>query len=74
MTWSIDPSKNVLKKSPKFPDKAVQSNILWLNLNKISEISILQLAHKQGNPSFHFHALGSKCKYQCTQRALAVPK
>ena len=32
----------------------VQSNILWLNLNKIGAISILQSAHKQGNPSFHF--------------------
>ena len=58
----------------KFHDKAVQSNILWLNLNKISEISILQLAHTQGNPSFHFHAPGSKRRYQCTQTASTVPK
>ena len=44
-------------KSPKrFHDKAVQSNVLWLNLDKIGAISILQSAHKQGNPSFHFHA------------------
>ena len=59
---------------PQFHDKAVQSNILWMNLHKISEVSILQLAHKQGNPSFHFHVLGSKCRYPCTQTALAVPK
>ena len=59
---------------PKFHHKAVQSNLLWLNLNKINEISILQLAHKQGNPSFHFHAPGSKRRYPCTQTASAVPK
>ena len=44
----------------KFHGKAVLSNILWLHLNKIGVISILQLAHKQGNLSFHFHAPGSK--------------
>ena len=39
------------KETPqKFHDKAGQSDILWLNLNKINEISILQLADKQGNP------------------------
>ena len=59
---------------PKFHDKAVQSNILWLNLNKIGELSILQSAHKQGNPSFNFHAPGSKRRYPCTQTASAVPK
>ena len=59
---------------PKFHDKAVQSNLLWLNLNKINEIGILQLAHKQGNPSFHSHAPGSKRRYPCTQTASAVPK
>ena len=30
---------------PQFHDKTVQSNILWLNLNKINEISFLQSAH-----------------------------
>ena len=75
MTRSTDPSKNVLKNLPKkFHNKAVQSNILWLNLNKISSISILQSAHKQGNPSFHFHAPVSKRRYPCTQTASAVPK
>ena len=56
MAWSTKPSKNVLKNPPppKFHYKAVQFNILWLNLNKIGEISILQSAHKQGNPSFIF--------------------
>ena len=34
-------------------DKAVQSNRLWLNLNKINVISSLQSEDKQGNPSFH---------------------
>ena len=33
-----------------------------------------QSAHKQGNPSFHFHAPGSKRRYPCTQTASAVPK
>ena len=75
MTRSTDSSKNVLKKyQKKFHDKAVQSNILWLNLNKINDISILQSAHKLGNPSFHFHAPGLKRIYQCTQTASAVPK
>ena len=76
MAWSTKPSKNVLKNPPppKFHYKAVQFNILWLNLNKIGEISILQSAHKQGNPSFHFHTPGSKIRYPCTQTASAVPK
>ena len=74
MTRSTDPSKYVLKNPPKFHDKAVQSNILWLNLNKIGAISILQSAHKLGNPSFHFHAPGSKRRYPCTLTASAVPK
>ena len=58
----------------KFRDKTVQSNMLWLNVIKIGGISILQSAHKQGNPSFHFHAPGSKRRYLCTQTASAVPK
>ena len=58
----------------KFHGKAVESNKLWLNLNNIGEISILQSAHKQGKPSFHFHAPGSKRRYPCTQTASAVPK
>ena len=75
MTRSTDPSKNVRKKSKKkFHNKAVQSNILWLNDIKIGGISILQSAHKQGNPKFYFHAPGSKRRYPCTQTALAVPK
>ena len=57
----------------KFHDKAVQFNILWRNLNKIGVISILQSADQQGNPSFHFHAPGSKRRYPCTQTASAVP-
>ena len=76
MIRSTDHSKNVFKKnSPKFHDKTVQSNMLWLNLNKINEISFfLQSAHKQGNPSFHFHAPGSKRRCPCTQTASAFPE
>ena len=55
MTRPTDHSKNVFKKIPsKFHDKAVQSHILWLNLNKIGAISILQSAHKQVTPHFTF--------------------
>ena len=74
MTWSTDPSKMFLNIPKKFHDKAVQSNTLWLNFNKIGGLSILQSAHEQGTPSFHFHALGSKRRYPCTQTASAVPK
>ena len=74
------PLKMFQKIPPKFHDKTVQSNMLWLNLNRINGISFfiififLQLAHKQGNPSFDFHAPGSKRRFQCTQTASAVPK
>ena len=68
------PLKMFLKNPPKFHDKAVQSNILRLNLNKISGISIFKSALTQGNPSFHFHAQGSQRRYPCTQTAAAVPK
>ena len=74
MIWSTDSSKNVSKNPPKIHDKTVQSNRLWLTLNKIGEINILQSAHKQGNPSFHFHAPGSKRRYPCTQTASAFAK
>ena len=76
MIRSTDPSRNVSKNPlpPKFNDKTVQSNILWQNVIKIGGISILQSADKQGKPSFHFHAPGSKRRYPCTQTALAVLK
>ena len=75
MIWSTDPSKKLSPKiPPNFNDKVVQCNILWLNLNKISEINMLQSANKQGSPSFHFHAPGSKPRYPYTQTAPAVPK
>ena len=74
MTWSTDPSKNVSKNPPTFLDKAVQSDILWLNVINIGGINILQSAHKRDNPSFHFHAPGLKRGYPCTQTASAVPK
>ena len=60
MIWSTDPSKKVFK---RIHDKAIQSYLLWLTLNKINEISILQSADKQGDPTFHFHAPGSKRRY-----------
>ena len=41
------------------PSKSFQKKPTWLNFNKINEINISQLAHKQGHPSFHFHAKGS---------------
>ena len=76
MTRFTDPSTNVYPppQKKKMHDKAVQSYILWLNLNKIGGISILQSAHKQGNPSFHFLAPGSKRRYPCIETASAVPK
>ena len=49
MTWSTDPSGNVKTNPP-----TILRCILCLNLNKIGGISILQSAHKQGNPSFTF--------------------
>ena len=38
----------------KIHDKTVQSNILWLNLNKINEISILQSTDNKVTPHFPF--------------------
>ena len=54
MTRTTDPLKNFEKSTEKIQDKAIQSNILWLNLNKIGVISILQAAHKQIIPHFTF--------------------
>ena len=51
------------KISQKCHDKAVQSNILWVNLNKMNEISILQSADKKVTPHF-----------TCTETASAAPK
>ena len=73
--WGLQTPLEMFQKIPqKFHVKTVQSDILWLNLNKINGISFLQSAYKQGNPSFHFHAPGSKHRYPCTQTASAVPK
>ena len=57
MIWSTDPSKNVSKNPPqkKFYDKAVQSNILWLILNKIGEILFFYNQHiNKVTPHFSF--------------------
>ena len=77
--WAPIPCKWYGRQTPlkcfkNFPQKfhkAVQCNILWLNLNKLD---ILQSANKQGNPSFDIYAPGSKRRYSCTQTASAVPK
>ena len=53
-------SKDFKKMSKKIDDESIHSKILT--------ISILQSADKQGNLSFHTHALGSKCRYPCTQK------
>ena len=85
MIWSTDPSKNAPppppqhkqnknKQTKKLHEKAVQSDLLWLDLNRIDEIGILQSADKQRNLSFHTHAPGSKRRYTRTQTASAVPK
>ncbi len=39
---------------PKFHDKTVQSNILWLNLNKIKEISFYNQHINKVTPHFTF--------------------
>ena len=55
MIWSTDPSKNVKKNPPKLHDKTVQSNILWLNLNKINEIIFFYNQHiNKVTPHFTF--------------------
>ena len=46
MICSTDPSKTVFKNKKEIYDKAIQSHILWLNLNKINVLSILQSADK----------------------------
>ena len=59
---------------PKFHDKAVQSNILWLNLNKINEISILQSAGKQGNPRISLSCAGLKTQIPMHSNSIGCPK
>ena len=46
----------MFKRTPqKFYDKTVQSNILWLNLNKINEIGFFYYQHiTKVNPHFAF--------------------
>ena len=69
-----DPSK-MFEKIPK--NSTVRPfNLIYCGwkFKKISGMSILQLAHKQGSPSFHFYAPDSNRRYPCTQTASAVPK
>ena len=71
MIWSTDPSKKVFK---RIHDKAIQSYLLWLTLNKINEISILQSADKQGNPSFALkeHRLYQAISPVCSSFVLVI--
>ena len=56
MIWSTDPSKNVSKPThPKIHDKAVLSDVLGLNLNKINGISFFYNQHiNKVTPHFTF--------------------
>ena len=55
MTWSTDTLEKCFKKIPKkFHNKAVQSNILWLNLNNVGEISIFNQHINKVTPHFTF--------------------
>ena len=56
MIWSTDPSKNVSTPPiPKFHEKTVQSNILWLNLNKNNDVSFFYNHHiNKVTPHFTF--------------------
>ena len=73
MTRTTDPSNNVSKIPQKFHDKAVQSNILWLNFKKIGEISTLQSAHKQGN-LISLSCAGLKTQIPMHSNSLGCPK
>ena len=55
MIRSTDPQEMFQKIPPKFHDKTVQSNMLWLNLNNINEISFFYNQHiKKVTPHFTF--------------------
>ena len=58
----------------KFHEKTVQSHMLWLNLNKISEIRFLQSAHKQGNPLFSLSCDGLKTQIPMPTNSIGCPK
>ena len=72
MIWSTDPSKNVSKIQKIFHDKAVQSIILWLNLNKIGGIS--KSVHKQGKPLIPLSCAGLKTQIPMHSNSLGCPK
>ena len=54
MIMSTDPSKNVSKNPTKNHDKTVQSNMLWLNLNKINGINFYNQHINKVTPHFTF--------------------
>ena len=58
MIWSTDPSKKKIYIyfliPKKFHDKTVQSNIQWLNLNKINEIYIFFYNQHINKVTSHF--------------------
>ena len=70
------PLRKCFKNPPqkKIHDKTVQSNILWLNLNKIDKKYFTISRQTRYNPSFHCHAPGLKRRYPCTQTASDVQK
>ena len=76
MTWSTDPLKVFLKIPQKFHDKAVQSNMLWLNSkqNRWDGISILQSAHKQGNLLISLSCAGLKMQIPMHSNSTGCPK
>ena len=71
----------MFQKNPqKFHGKAVQSNILWPNLNKIGGISILLLAHftfmrrahNADTHAFKQHRLSQNISPVCSSFALVI--
>ena len=57
---------------PKVHDKAVQSNILWLNLNNIGEIIILQSEHNQDTHALKQHRLSQNISPACSSFVLVI--
>ena len=56
MIWSTVPAKKIFffKSPPKFHDKVVQFNILWLNSNKINAIAFFFYNQKMNKVAPYF--------------------
>ena len=52
MICPTDPPKKIRKIPKKFQAKAIQEQVLWLNLKKIFQISFSQYANNVGTPLF----------------------